>query len=409
MPTHVYRVTKYDPADRDGRGHYTGTAEPVSDHGPVEAAYLDAVTAFAEDSGVDELELREPGVAGPVHFGLEPALDGSGLDGLLPGGRAALHDGLRVPLATARELVRAMLRDHGLWCRLEDGDRFTAHVGRDQYLYLGSHAPCERALARTAAAGLFPERIDASPYDHRDEDEPPGPARPADRVFRDRLRHCVESGAVALLEEQYADNDTRWHRLTPATLDAVLAGLAPRARLAARPDPFTALPAATAALRALPADELVELLVDPPDGRITAALAGAAEHLAALAALPVGSRAALLPLALDERRPLLTAVLPDPDGVLRARWRPEPGTDDAHWARLRALPLGDRVAVVAGEDGRTELDGLPAVLRGAALPGSMVVARVAGVDLVREHVLLDPEADSADVLRRGLRPAPGPA
>ncbi|MFJ1757862.1 hypothetical protein [Kitasatospora sp. NPDC088134] len=45
------------------------------------------------------------------------------------------------------------------------------------------------------------------------------------------------------------------------------------------------------------------------------------------------------------------------------------------------------------------------------MPGSMVVARVVGVDLVREHVLLDPEAGSADVLRRGCRgrSEPGPA
>ena len=35
---YVYRVTKYDPADRDEHGHYTGSEDVLSDHGEVEAA-----------------------------------------------------------------------------------------------------------------------------------------------------------------------------------------------------------------------------------------------------------------------------------------------------------------------------------------------------------------------------------
>lgn len=60
----VHRITKYDPADRDERGHYAGTEDPDSDHGPVEAAYLAAIAAFAEASGIDRLEIREPSVTG---------------------------------------------------------------------------------------------------------------------------------------------------------------------------------------------------------------------------------------------------------------------------------------------------------------------------------------------------------
>ncbi|MFE3113746.1 hypothetical protein ACFXKJ_37950 [Kitasatospora indigofera] len=74
MLPHVYRITKYDPADRDERGVYTGTEEAVSDHGPVEVAYLQAITAFAEETGVRHLSIREPEVtSGLAHFGLEPA------------------------------------------------------------------------------------------------------------------------------------------------------------------------------------------------------------------------------------------------------------------------------------------------------------------------------------------------
>lgn len=82
MLPYVYQVTKYDPADRDEHGSYVGTEPAVSDHGPVEAAYLKAVAAFAADAGVDQLAIREPQLGGFAHFGLEPPVDGYGLAGL---------------------------------------------------------------------------------------------------------------------------------------------------------------------------------------------------------------------------------------------------------------------------------------------------------------------------------------
>lgn len=42
---------------------------------------------------------------------------------------------------------------------------------------------------------------------------------------------------------------------------------------------------------------------------------------------------AALPLGVDRRHPLFTAVLPDEDGVLRARWCTEPTPADLAWAR----------------------------------------------------------------------------
>lgn len=165
MLAHVYRVTKYDPTDRDRHGHYTGTEEALSDHGPVEAAYLEAVAAFAAETGIDCLTVREPQLgAGFAGFGAgEPAVESHGLDRLFPPGRAGYHDGAQVSLALALELVRAMLRGSGAWCRLEVEGRFTIHVGWDQYVYVASVAPCAAAVARTRALGLFPERLEASP------------------------------------------------------------------------------------------------------------------------------------------------------------------------------------------------------------------------------------------------------
>lgn len=163
-PSFVHRITKYDPADRGEHGHYTGAEETVSDHGPVEAAYLAAVAAFAEASGIERLETREPAVTGFVHFGAEPPAEGHGLAGLFPPDLTGYHDGAEVSLPVALELVRAMLRDQGAWCRLEaPGERFTVHVGYDQYVYVGSDRPCADAVARTRELGLFPEPMTASP------------------------------------------------------------------------------------------------------------------------------------------------------------------------------------------------------------------------------------------------------
>ncbi|MFE7530053.1 IS1634 family transposase [Kitasatospora sp. NPDC057542] len=94
MLPYVYRVTKYDPADRDEHGRYVGAEESVSDHGPVETAYLQAAAAFAEDTGVQLLSVREPQIApGFTQFGLEPAVEGHGLAGLFPPDLGGYHDG----------------------------------------------------------------------------------------------------------------------------------------------------------------------------------------------------------------------------------------------------------------------------------------------------------------------------
>ncbi|MET8969195.1 hypothetical protein [Streptomyces hydrogenans] len=151
---YVYRVTKYDPADHDEHGHYAGSEDTVSDHGEVEASYLQSVAAFAEDTGVDHLTVREPQVPSFAHFGSEPPLDGFGLAGLFPTGPTGFHDGAEVPLDIALELVRAMLRDNGAWCRLEAEGAFAVHVGWDQYLCIGSSRPCEEALAQTCAGAV---------------------------------------------------------------------------------------------------------------------------------------------------------------------------------------------------------------------------------------------------------------
>lgn len=253
---YIYCVTKYDPADFDARGHYTGSEDTVSDHGEIEASYLQAVAAFARDTGVDHLAVRAPQVPSFVHFGLEPPVDGFGLHGLFPAGPVGFHDGAEVPLGIGLQLVRAMLRDNGAWCRLEAEGTFAVHVGWDQYLYISSSRPCEAALAHTRQLGLFPKRLDASPYAFEaEEEEQQVTQRPGDDDFWADLHRAVANGSAGALEETYFEGASRWHRLTRDTIDRVRVGLAPRARLAVWPPLSSDI---DAVLEALPAEGLVE-------------------------------------------------------------------------------------------------------------------------------------------------------
>ncbi len=315
MLPYAWRVTKYDPADRDEHGRYTGPETIYSDHGPVEQAYLDAVAVFCEDTGVTRLAIREPQVAGLVNFGVEPPIPGHGLAGLFPPDLAGYHDGAEVPVEVAVALVRAMLRDHGAWCRLEVEGRFFVDVGYDQYLYVGSDRPCGRAVARTHELGLFAEPVDG--YDR--EVEEPGERRPADQAFWAELAGLAAARGAVLLQELFVENASRWYRLTPASdLGAVRAGLRPRARLLAWPD---LSPGVDGVLASLP-DDLFEFVWEDPLGRLHGQQASDV-HAEELRELSAGARAAtIVRSAVAAPDPLLAAVLPDPDGVVRARWTP---------------------------------------------------------------------------------------
>lgn len=410
MLPYVYRVTKYDPADRDQHGSYIGAESAVSDHGPVEAAYLQAVIAFAEGSGVDRVAIREPQIGGFVHFGLEPRVDGFGLAGLFPADLTGFHDGAVVPIALAVELVRAMLRDNGAWCRLETEGEFTVHVGWDQYLYIGSSEPCEAALARTRSLGLFPERLDASPYDFA-PDDPQHVQRPADADFWARLHWAVSAHRATFLEETYADSASRWHRLTRTNIEDVRSRLTPRARLAVWPellsDPETAI-------AALPDESLVEIVWEDADGRIASTVVDETQFETVTSRI-IGARAVgVVSVYSDERQPLFTAVLPDSDGVLRARWQTEPTPSDRDWAFLKTLRRGQivtgTVSSIAGF-GVTFVDigGFTAMINIPELSwrpinhpsdvvdvGQKITAKVLDVDMIWERVPLSIRATQED-------------
>ncbi|KUN36958.1 RNA-binding protein [Streptomyces longwoodensis] len=409
-PPFVYRISHYDPADRNEHGHYTGTRDTVSDRGPVEAAYLVAISAFAEASDVDRLEIREPAVTGFVHFGAAPAVAAHGLGELFPSDLTGYHDGAEVSLPVALELVRTMLRDQGAWCRLEVGDVFTLHVGWDQYIYIGSNQSCGTALARTRALGLFPERLDASPYDFVPED-PAYVQRPADADFWARLHWTVSAHHAVFLEEVFAVNASRWPRLTRHNIETVRSRLAPRAQLAIWPDLLTDIDTAVAAL---PDEGLLKIVREDENGQITSMVVDETQFEAVTSRLATARAAGVVSLYAGEDLPLFTAVLPDSDGVLRARWQTEPTPSDRDWAILKTLRRGQvvtgTVTTIAGF-GVTFVDigGFTAMINIPELSwrpfdhpsdvvsvGQEITAEILDVDMISERVPLSLRAVQED-------------
>ena len=306
-------MTKYDPTDWNDEGRYVGPEDEVSDHGPVEAAYLAAAAAFADESGINQLAVRDPEVSTFVNFHLEAPIEGEGLIGLFAPDLSDYYDGAIVPLSVGLELIRVMLRANGAWCCLEVENRFLIHIGFDQYMYVGSALPCEKALRKVTELGLFAVRIERSPWDFDDDD---GPARPADPAFWAEFAGLVANRGTVLLQESQVRNRSRWHRVTAEDIEEVRLLLAPRSCLLVWPDLSTDPRSVLAEASKL---DLFELIWQDKERRITNRVFQQPDP----AQLPADIQAAsLYPPTEDDAHPLLAAVLPDPDGVLRARWLP---------------------------------------------------------------------------------------
>lgn len=124
--------------------------------------------------------------------------------------------------------------------------------------------------------------------------------------------------------------------------------------------------------------------------------------------------AAVIPITGDERLPLLTAVLPDSDGILRARWRTEPTPSDRDWAFLKTLRRGQLVTGTVkwiADFGVTFVDigGFTAMINIPELSwrpfdhpteivsvGQEITAEVLDVDMSRERVPLSLRAVQED-------------
>ncbi|WKD30913.1 S1 RNA-binding domain-containing protein [Streptomyces xanthophaeus] len=350
MPPFTYRIT---PA----------AAVSFAVREQVAEAFVAAARRFALQAGIDRLTIDNPMARGFFSFRSRSAPSAPELAGLFPADRpgssgplppSGYHDGARVPLDTGLELLRAMLLREGPWCRLHTEEGFFLHVGERHDLHVGGARPYTEAVAHARRSGLTVEPVERSPYDPALDETDPQP--PADAAFWTAVHSLVAEHGGVLVEERYAGGDHRWHRPTTAAgITRVRALLTPRARLAVWPDLTDDIEAVRAAV--LRSERLELLVQQDPDGsmrwsRIAEPWMGRTDHAHPMIRAGAHRRAGLVPLAPADRRPLLAGVLPDADGVVRARWRTNRTPADERRALLGSLRTGDVVTgtVVSGLD-----------------------------------------------------------
>jgi hypothetical protein len=168
-----WRVTKYDPRQRDRTGAFRGAEwTAVTDVGSVvggklvtpaayahaEDAYVSAVLAFIAEGGrsltvvlsqleapdCDQHEIEKLGVP-PVK--LDPR---------------TLTKGAPVQPELVADIVRLTLREV-IWTELACGTALLIRFGYDYYMYVASAGPCESAIKVACSRGLFVEPIERLP------------------------------------------------------------------------------------------------------------------------------------------------------------------------------------------------------------------------------------------------------
>jgi len=155
-----YRITKYDPKNRDENGRYIQTewtsfkdvgntfgtfVLSEQEYHRVEDAYVSSALAFLNESGIRKLSLVEVQKPNAIQLA-----------------QLELHDGGICKIEDAEELFRAALREQ-FWCKFEWQSEAYVHFGWDYYMYVGVSHDCPNAIAYAEGLGLFVEPF-VSPY-----------------------------------------------------------------------------------------------------------------------------------------------------------------------------------------------------------------------------------------------------
>lgn len=157
-----WRITKYNPRNRDERGYYlddkewtcfseVGTKVSEEDYLRIESDYINAITTFMDEMCLNRLYINA----------LELWSDG-----------VLSHDdsrflrkiwvGKAVTVQEIRKLAKLTLRND-IWCKLSCKKEFFVHFGYDYYMYIGASKDCPSSRKKTQDSGLFVEEFN-SPY-----------------------------------------------------------------------------------------------------------------------------------------------------------------------------------------------------------------------------------------------------
>ena len=155
-----YRVTKYDPANRNELGHYTKNewtafcdigkefADRVltsEEYEKVESRYIEAIFSFMACMQLDSLQLST------VWNGYKYKESGLQLK------NGAAYSGEKL-----KRVIQFTLREK-IGCHLVSESSMFVHFGYDYYMYIGTTNDCISAVERVRNNGMFSEDF-GSPY-----------------------------------------------------------------------------------------------------------------------------------------------------------------------------------------------------------------------------------------------------
>lgn len=157
-----WRVTKYDPLNRDGYGRYlnheewtcfsdVGTKVSIEAYLKTEKNYINAISLFMDEIGLNRVYVTA----------LEQSSDGvenEQADEFL----SKIWIGKAVTIQEVRELAKLTLRN-AIWCKLGFKKQFFVHFGHDYYMYIGASEGRADAKELVKETGLFIEEF-KSPY-----------------------------------------------------------------------------------------------------------------------------------------------------------------------------------------------------------------------------------------------------
>ena len=165
-----WRVTKYNPKFRDEFGHFTliddwigpsqigetinGKEFTLDEYLRVEAAYINSVIKFMEESNIDSLRVLQLESNRLEEEKISPLYEKEFENLILKEDVVLNQDEIR--------LICKMVLRNFLWCNLYSKE-FFVHFGWDYYMYIGSHVNCLTAIKFATNNGLFVEQC-TSPY-----------------------------------------------------------------------------------------------------------------------------------------------------------------------------------------------------------------------------------------------------
>ena len=157
-----WRITKYDPVNRDTDGNYldledwtcfseVGTKVSMEEYQVMEEKYLNAITTIMAEMGLNRLYVNA----------LEQwsdEVENQNANEFL----TKIWVGKAVTVQEVRKLVQLTLRN-AIWCKLGIKKQFFVHFGYDYYMYIGASKDCTEAKEVVKETGLFIEDF-KSPY-----------------------------------------------------------------------------------------------------------------------------------------------------------------------------------------------------------------------------------------------------